>query len=79
MAFYRNVLLIIFFGALAPIFAFAQNQDFLSITGALQNSVISISSVEQRVFDKSNVGLYKSGSYEAKILKGSKVLSNNFF
>lgn len=79
MASCPKVLLIIFFGILLPIFVFAQNQDFLSITGTLQNNIISIDSVEQRVFDKSNVGLYGSGSYEARLLKEKKAVSNNFF
>ncbi len=79
MAFYHKILFIILVAIFIPVFVFAQNQDFLSITGTLFSGQISLNSVEQRVFDKNNVELYKSGSYEARVLKGKKIISNNFF
>ena len=78
MAFYLKFLLITLFGVFASFFALAQNKDFLSITGSISSGQIIIDSVEQRVFEQ-NVTIYKSGSYEARLLKGKKIVSNNFF
>lgn len=79
MAFYHKILFVIYFSILLPVFAVAQNQDFIYISGTLRNGIVSVDSIEQRVFNKSDIKLYTSGSYEAKILKGSKVINGNFF
>lgn len=79
MAFYRKILFVIYFSILLPVFAVAQNQDFIYISGTLRNGIVSVDSVEQRVFNKSDIKLYPSGSYKARVLKGNKVVSNNFF
>lgn len=74
-----KILLLVFFSITTPVFVFAQNQDYLVVAGTLSNSQINLESVEQRVFSQSEVIVYKSGSYEARILKGEKIISNNFF
>lgn len=79
MAFYRKTFITIILTILVPVLVFAQNQDFLSVTGTLSNGQISIESVEQRVFESSDVEIYKSGSYEARLYGGDSLISNNFF
>lgn len=79
MDLYRKILLLIFVSILLPVFVFAQNQDFLSVTGTLSNGQLKVDQVEQRIFDKKTVGLYQSGTYEARLLKGKRLISSNFF
>ena len=80
MALYHKIFIHIFVASfLLPVLVFAQSEDFLVIAGTLKNGVISVDSIEQRIFDRNDVNIYQLGLYEAKILKGNKVTSNNFF
>lgn len=64
---------------LIPVLSFAQNQDYLSVTGTFSNGQVSIDIVEQRVFGSASVSLYKFGTYEARLYGNKKLVSNNFF
>src|SRR3989344_4214622 len=79
MNFYNNSLFLILLGFSIPIFLLAQSQDYLSVTGSLFNGQINLESVEQHVFKSTDAVIHKSGSYEARIVKEKKVISNNFF